>query len=42
MEKYRKDTQLLFLRACIWKKNIEDGKIIGIKRLKLLSKDNNG
>ena len=43
MEKYRKETQLLFLRACILEKECwRQGKIIGIKHLKLLSKDNNG
>ena len=43
MEKYCKNTQLLFLRACILEKERwRQGKIIGIKRLKLLSEDNNG
>ena len=42
---YRKElkyTQLSFYGPHISKENIEDSKIMGMKRFKLLSKDNNG
>ena len=35
-------TAFLFMGHAFWKENIEDRVIMGIKRFKLLSKDDNG
>ena len=35
-------TAFLFMGHAFWKENIEDSKIVGIKRFKLLSKGNIG
>ena len=35
-------TAFLFIGHAFWKENIENRVIIGIKRFKLLSKDDNG